>query len=568
MKEGTAKVVTFDLLDEPWLPCVLADGRGAELGVREVLERAHEIRELFDPSPLVTVSLHRLLLAVLHRALLGPPDLPTWSDLWRRGRWDAPRFDAYLDRWRHRFDLFHPERPFYQVPTSPELGEAHPIALLAQEAASGNNATLFDHRLDAAPRALSPAAAARSLIARQAFSIGFGKSQPFYFTDSPFLRGYSVLARGDTLFETLALNLLPYNAERPIPRRGDDAPAWEHDPAPEPDAAGTPPRGYVDYLTWQSRRIHLLPGGSPLVVARCQVRQHLKIDAEYRDPFKSYVPSKERGVFPRGLNPDRAPWRDSAALFGQADGGPGRPEVFQWLARVDGERRAGRIDARPAYAFDVVGFASDAGKAASVVLWRHERLPLPLAYLDDPALVSALRDALTLAEHAGALLRHGFDDAPAGGERKRPRPLQVLAEELLPAPGDSRPDPAAVAALVAHLAPERRYWSRLETPFHDLLLRLPDDRAEDDGSASYGVAALPRWAATLAVATRRAFDEAAAGLDASARGLKAVARARATLDRRLGADDVLGPYLSPSPARDFETPPMEEDEPDDPAQHP
>src|SRR5581483_3989392 len=107
---------SFDLIDEPWLPCVRPDGAAVELGLRQALAGAHELGELYDPSPLVTVALHRLLLAILHRAYRGPAVPAAWRAIWNAGRFDPAVIDAYLDRWRHRFDLFDPERPFYQVP--------------------------------------------------------------------------------------------------------------------------------------------------------------------------------------------------------------------------------------------------------------------------------------------------------------------------------------------------------------------------------------------------------------------------------------------------------------------
>lgn len=76
----------FNLVDEPWIPCLmLEDNTREELSLGGVFARSREIRELYDPSPLVTVSLHRLLLAILHRNF-GPRNLDAWRDLWVRGQ--------------------------------------------------------------------------------------------------------------------------------------------------------------------------------------------------------------------------------------------------------------------------------------------------------------------------------------------------------------------------------------------------------------------------------------------------------------------------------------------------
>jgi len=252
----------FNLVDQPWIPCLLRDGgKPQELSLRDTLTDAHKIRELSDDSPLVTVSLHRLLLAILHRNF-GPASFREWKEWWQRGQWDSDKLNRYFDAWKHRFNLFDKERPFYQVLRMQNAQgkdvELHPVALLAHEAATGNNATLFDHNFRDAPEAYSAAVTARYLIAHQAFSLGGGVSHPFNLCHAPLVRGFTVLALGNNLFETLALNLLIYNKERPIPQLGKDLPVWEQDSTRQPDKNGTHAQGYIDYLTWQSRRLHLI----------------------------------------------------------------------------------------------------------------------------------------------------------------------------------------------------------------------------------------------------------------------------------------------------------------------
>ena len=72
---------SFNLIDGEWIPCIMLDGTTREFGLLETLARAHEVEEVFDPSPLITASLHRLLLAILHRNF-GPASIQEW----RRGR--------------------------------------------------------------------------------------------------------------------------------------------------------------------------------------------------------------------------------------------------------------------------------------------------------------------------------------------------------------------------------------------------------------------------------------------------------------------------------------------------
>lgn len=493
----------FNLIDEPWIPCLMPDNRFQEFGLQEVLVRAPEIREIFHSSPLVVTAVHRLLLAILHRNF-GPESLAAWKELWERGSFDAQVLQQYFDRWRERFFLFHPERPFYQVPKMNDA-KVHPVQLLALEAAAGNNPTLFDHHFTELPATFSPAKAASYLLARQAYSIGFGKSKPFYFSDSPLIRGYAIFVLGDNLFQTLVLNLLPVDQDRPLPRRGEDLPSWELPSPPEPDPRGNLITGYISYLTWQSRRIHLIPEGNPPVVRFCQVQQNWKLpEPAPLDPFKSYRRDEKQGLIPRVLSPERAIWRDCHTLLELQ----GRPEVLASLAQ-----KKNALWVKKDFQFSITGLATEGGKAAQLILWRFERLPLPLAYLDDKDLLGELRLALEVCERAHDILQ---------GHMKK------LAELVLAPPTPSQ-KPAAdrqeAARLVQSWAPSRRYWARLEAPFRHLMVELPADRVEnEDGEVVYGSRSLPEWRRTVYQAAQQSFQEVAKGLQNSLRSLKALAQ--------------------------------------------
>lgn len=83
----------FNLVDKKWIPCLmLKDSRAEELSLRETLIDAHKISEVFDNSPLVTVSLHRLLLAILHRNF-GPASFGKWRELWKEKKWNAEKLN-------------------------------------------------------------------------------------------------------------------------------------------------------------------------------------------------------------------------------------------------------------------------------------------------------------------------------------------------------------------------------------------------------------------------------------------------------------------------------------------
>ena len=513
----TIRESRFDLIDEPWIPCLMADGATCELGLAEVFARARGVREIFDESPLVTVSLHRLLLAILHRNF-GPADEKRWLELWRSG-WNPEVLDAYFSRWRQRFNLFDSERPFFQVPEMDDTGR-QPVSALFQQFATGNNATLFDHSFEEQPRCLSFAADARGVIARQVFSVGFGKSSPFYFSDSPLIRGYTVLVWGGNLFETLLLNLIRYDAENPIPRHGEgpDLPAWEQDDRSIPRKDGNVPFGYLDYLTWQSRRIHLFCESDGSGVRWCQLQQNLKLSAAAAavDPFKCYRKDEKRGWIALSFREERALWRDSHALLQGLGEAHSRPRILDWLENVSAPTTEVSIPRVPALA--AFGLATDPGRAASVTLWRHERMALPVACFSNEALVEKLGQAIAYAEQTGRDLRS------AGWS---------LARALLEPPSEgagahqTRAREDEVGPLARSFGVERRYWPALDAPFLEFMDQLakgaPNSRGDYFG----------QWRKLVRDKAREAFTAVARDFDLTARQLRAVAIAERSLFDRL-----------------------------------
>lgn len=514
---------SFNLVDEPWIPCLLPNGDTKEVSLFKVLTQAHEIREIFDPSPMVVIALHRLLLAILHRNF-GPESLAAWQELWQQGRWDEAKLGSYLDRWRHRFDLFHPERPFYQV-TKMEKATEHPIQKLVEEAAWGNNPTLFDHNYRTRPIPMAPAEAARYLVAFQAFAFaGLAGPNQINFSDAPLTRGYSVLVLGDNLFETLALNLQTPQSWQ----EGNDAPCWEHDLPATYNPKGTHPCGLADYFSWQSRRVHLIRQGDGEVM-NCQIMQNLKLPEGFHfDPFKCYGEDDKRSQFPLKIGPERALWRDSHTLFQRVSNLPRRkgslrrPKIFDWLARIQKDLLGQE------FRFSITGLASESGQA-KVLLWRQERLPLPLSYLEDnPQLLSSLAKAISFAEDISRILNSNlFQTAQL-----------ILSPDYDPKTKQGRkPDLQNVRNLLKIWAPERLYFAQLEAPFRKLLVEMPEDRHEDeDGDLEYGRRTLPQWGRVLKDAALKSFEIVTAELGASPRALKAVAQVEDRFWRVLNAE--------------------------------
>ncbi len=518
-QDDPAEPYQFNLVDEPWIPCLTTEGRRTEMSLREALLQAHHIADITDASPLITAALYRLLLAVVYR-VHGPATRQAWRDLWQASVF-GPAMADYLERWRHRFDLFDAQHPFYGV-AGLDRAYGGPAAGLLHELATGNNVTLFDHTTLDNSRTLRLSEAACALVACQGYALGgtisLEKGAPKedkYADSAPLARGAVAVAHGQTLYQTLLLNTDQYLP--PEPGEEDDQPAWERDAPVRP--ADRYPTGYIDLLTWQSRRISLFPTRTPdgqTVVDHVAIMKGYQFPAGYQrndeERMVAFRANKKAVVGqdpfpPVGFQPERAVWRDSLALLQLADGSA-RPKTLNWLHQVDLDKL---IAPRRAVPLDLFGLRAD---KASMLFWRHERLPLPLAYLDadKKELFSALATGLQLAEKGSWAVRESGKD---------------LARLLLAPESDQQghrtPPEAEVARLAEGMGMERAYWMRLEPSFKRFLVELADD-IQDDGSYG-GLEVRGRWAGDLRDAALDAFRTATSSLASSPRSFKAVARA-------------------------------------------
>ena len=502
----------FNLVHGAFIPCLIRDDLPAEYGLQDVLVNAHKIAEIRDASPLVTVALHRLLLAILHRCYQGPKNAAERITIRKANCFDAERITAYFQKWADRFDLFHEKYPFFQK-TGFTTKEASGINRLAQELSRGNNAALFDHTTDAPQPSFTAARAARVLIAEQAFAVGGGKSDTGNTTHAPLVSGAVVLVRGDSLFETLWLNLTIFSTKEPISSLAEDAPVWERPPA-EPHKQPSRPRGYLDYLTWQSRTLRLHPEeeSGQVMVRRVSYAQGRKLETTtgFFDPMMAFFRRDEKDAFqPVRFNEFRDLWRESAALFQVSEQHQKYDRAPTCLHSLAASELREVLPRSARYRLSAFGLCTDKAK---VNFWRHESLPLPVAYLDNVQLVESLKQALALAEAVAS-------------EALRKAAWATAANWLTASP-EMNPDTDRVRAVVDSFAPERQYWSRLERPLCELLIALAADGA-DLAARIHGW----YWN-TLYPAVTNAFEQSIGRIDGG-RDLRALNAGRTLLFSRL-----------------------------------
>ena len=507
----TSELFTFDLVSQPWIPCERLDGTRVEYGIRETLARAHELAAVSDESPLVTAVLHRLLLAILDRAL-KPKDRDDWLMLWEADVLPMDRIDAYLEQWRHRFDLFHPERPFMQVARleallTEERGEP-PARLLARTLAVEHSQYGSDvHLFEPTPQepGLTPPEAARSLLSFQGYAAGGKiKNETTSWTEAVLRSGVAVLARATVFGRTLLLNTIP-RVSRPM----DDLPPWERDRPIIRTIRSV--IGPIDQLTWPSRRVHLLPEPSKrgVMIREVITAAGERSDTKSEDPQFCYLlGDKESAPFAVKFRTGKATWRDSAALFEgtRSTYVHRRPWALDQLANLASE---GLIPRRGRFDCELLGLS---GKPANtmVYFWRHERWPLPPSILMEAARVSVLRGALSLAEDVGLRL-----------ERKV---LFTLCERAVSV-GDRAAHSKDVTNVRDSLAAMPHYWSTLGRDFEAWLPSLGDSTDPDD--------VLPAWKTSIRATAEDAFALAARKLGTSARAFQAIAVSQRALRRML-----------------------------------
>ncbi|HAZ64302.1 MAG TPA: type I-E CRISPR-associated protein Cse1/CasA [Armatimonadetes bacterium] len=511
---------TFSLLEEPWIPVRRLDGEAVELSWREVYRQAADLADVEVESPLTYSALMRLLVVGLYAALRDEVTQANRAAWWATG-WPQPAVEAYFDQWAERFDLFDEAAPFFQDPGF-EFKQPSTPAGLAPELASGNNRVLFDHRVDGDAPPVRAAAAARWLLTHQLFSLGGGNGpiSPRYgkhpnLRTAPAALGVTVFVQGETLGQTLLLNLAPRRTQaEPLGQ-----PIWECAfPAPRKHTVS----GLLGRLTWPNRTVRLVTDATStdavvtgIYTAQCT---DWPVTSPVGDPYFAWRLTTKGEPIPLRVTTGRALWRDSSALFGisgqdaaRAEGAkPQRPWVLaQAGVLYDLLDRAGRAP-EAEWTLVAVGMASDQSK---IELWRHEELPVPTRLLlgdEGAGALAVIDDAVQQAERVFDALRTA---------------TRALAAELVKpgstAPGaDDKADPKQVGSRVAAWNIDAAYWGQLDAPFRALLAGL--DKAET---------ALTAWRAVLERAADDAYAQASALAGLDPRALRAVTLGRQAVTR-------------------------------------
>lgn len=173
----------------------------------------------------------------------------------------------------------------------------------------------------------------------------------------------------------------------------------------------------------------------------------------FPNPFAFWIIDEKRGRFPVPLNPERAIWRDSAALFSAVC--ESAKALPPFAVR---ELRTGRLKefVGESGVLNVVclGLAND---KANPLLWRRETIPAGVRLVTGEA-VTTLEAALTEVEAVWQALRSS---------------VRSLAYTLLETEGKS-PDTKEVGRLQDRFLGKVDFWGRMESQFHAFLRDLDE----------------------------------------------------------------------------------------------
>ncbi len=495
---------SFNVLIQPWIP-VQSDLGVIELGILDVLAKAYEFDAILDPSPLVQFGLYRLLITFIMDAY-DIQEFNQLEDLLQAGRFEMDRISEYVYKCGNCFDLFDHERPFLQSPADPKLDkEAKSIANLFQHLPTGTNAIHFHHVAENG-QAYGPGVCARGLCTIAPFMTSGGSGY------APSINGvppWYTLIRGHSFFETLVLNCicdpLPYGLDRMTP------PTWrENENVYSKDVTHA---SLLEGLTWQPRRIRLLPGHGGICSYAGREENVLVSEMIFSPGFKARVgetwtdPQVAYGISEKGrrsVRPqeERELWRDTGPLLllqekeyrGAKKIRFEKPLVVTQFRQLAMERI---IDSKRSIIVEAYGAQTDKMKFFE---WRFDRLVLPAGLYNE--------------EWAGSLVQDAVDQADLVA--------YFLGKALKKAyPREGKSNKAAFDDAISNC--KRAFWDVLRHEFNRFLDDLSTHGRNDIDRYSKYIA---KWRVVLRDRAVDALEEVLDDLDADAGALERQVAAR------------------------------------------
>ena len=355
------ETMEFNLLQERWVRVRTQDCTVQEVSLTDALLHAHAYVDLAGEMPTQDAAMLRLLLAVLHTVFSRvdgngvpapfeePRDaLQRWSELWQLGHFPEQPIRDYLDKWQDRFWLFHPERPFWQVPEA-KIGSPFGAKKLNGEVFESENKTsLFSACAGTGKESMDYPQAARWLVSLNNYDDAAAKKKakdrPLPSMGPGWLGRIGVIyVKGSNLFETLMRNLmfLQDGGELWEP----DVPCWELEDARSGERTEVAcPDNFAELMTTQFRRILLERKENKVVGYTVLGGDFFDSKNAFAEPMTLWnkKEDKKTGLVyydPRKHEMGKQLWREFSAI---SDRGGHKPGVIWWNTYLQGRKLLSR----------------------------------------------------------------------------------------------------------------------------------------------------------------------------------------------------------------------------------
>lgn len=480
----------FNLLDENWVRVITPDCEIREVSLTDAILHSHEYSDLCGELPTQNVAVMRLLLAVLHTVFSrvdkdgnpAPIDdedeaFERWKSLWDLKQFPEKPIRSYLETQREKFWLFHPERPFYQVPKKdfPKKCESNKEKLGTEYGAKKLNGQIYEgeNKLRLFPainglnkNKLSYSEAARWLISLHAFDDSSVKPMTKKGEKSAGIGWMGkigpIAAKGNNLFETLMLNFVMLT-DKGEPWK-DEKPCWELEKAiSEESVPISVPDNLSELYTLQSRRILLKRDADGVVGYNLLSGSFFEKENALIEQMTIWkpIPAKTKDKSVMGYEPLRHDsakqmWREfpSTFLLGEHEK-THSPGIVKWVSEVKYDEL---IDAAVIVKFEICSAQYDSKNAS---------------------ITDVFSDSLSfhrrLLEEAEEGWRSAISDE-IGNCDKLATAVYYLAKDLDSAMGEKEGE--------SYKAAKEQFYFRIDVPFRNWLESIDSewgtDEAEED----------------------------------------------------------------------------------------
>lgn len=310
--------MTYDVLQEAWIPVVTENGKHRKVGILEALENAHKYREISDASPMVEYSLYRFLIVFLMDAL-RPEDAESIEELLEEGQFDMDAIQDYLALCRREgvsFDLFDEDRPFLQWTDWDKKQENASWGWINRTVPKGDNAPHFYHLNETEPL-MSCAEALSFLITAQVFATAGGRGITSGVQKKP---PYYTLVKGKNLFETLLNSMVSLDVINNL----DDPPVlWRQVSA---ELVGKK-LSWLSSMIYPARRVLFFPDEKTGKISSLYVKSGPKCENRkiWTDPHVAY----DHNLEPFAPEINKPVWKNLNIIAGKR----GRPRIVELFAQ-------------------------------------------------------------------------------------------------------------------------------------------------------------------------------------------------------------------------------------------